>query len=46
LGGAVVGKGLEVGADFALDLVDEFLLSGTYQGLVAEDVFRRPGKTS
>jgi hypothetical protein len=32
LGGAAVGKGFEVGVDFALDLVDEFLLSGLTKG--------------
>jgi hypothetical protein len=32
IGGAAVGKSLEIGADWALDLVDEFLISGLTKG--------------
>lgn len=32
LGGAAVGKAVDAGADWALDVIDEFLVSGLTRG--------------
>lgn len=44
LGGAVVAKALETGAEFTLDLVDEFLISGIAKGWSPRMFFDDLGK--